>query len=131
MLQVARTDGMRPEWGTVGEVEEPWGCRLYTKDAQEELLDLYYRAILQAAPTGIEAEFTRERLEEEYAIGCIACPINGWCGVVGINQGINANAWRGGVQRGGFTNRGGVTGVVAHAGFNGELTINQCIWYIG
>ena len=72
MLQVARTDGMRPEWGTVGEVEEPWGCRLYTKDAQEELLDLYYRAILQAAPTGIEAEFTRERLEEEYAIGCIA-----------------------------------------------------------
>ena len=72
MLQVARTDGTHPEWGTVGEVEEPWGCRLYTKDAQEELLDLYYNAILQAAPTGIEAEFTRERLGEEYAIGCIA-----------------------------------------------------------
>ena len=71
MLQVPRTDGTAPEWGTVGEVEEPWGCRLYTKEAQQEVLDLYYRAIVQAAPTGIEQEFTRERLEEEYTIGCI------------------------------------------------------------
>lgn len=71
MLQVVRTDGTRPEWGTVGPIEEPWGCRLYTKEAQEELLDLYYRTIVETAPDGIDAEFTRERLGEEYTIGCV------------------------------------------------------------
>ena len=66
------TEGSPTNFGRSGLVEPRWGCRLYTYEAQQELLGLYHAAVLEAAPEGTAEEFTMERLEEEYAIGCIA-----------------------------------------------------------
>ena len=43
---------------------------LYNKQAQEELLELYYTTIVSASSEAA-TELTRERLREEFTVGCL------------------------------------------------------------
>ena len=48
-----------------------FGIHLYTREAQEELLGLFHRAVLDSAPPAAAEVFTMERLREEFTIGVI------------------------------------------------------------